>query len=81
MKYLKSSLFKKSDSDGYNFMLEINVIYSEVYQMPTVYFIITDLDENKIINFDDYMIRITKGADIEILKKNFEVSRTVNYNL
>jgi hypothetical protein len=72
--YLKSFiLVEKCDT-----IIEINVIYSEVYRMPTVYFNI--LKNNNYISYNDFQELIKKENDVldsELILKQFEISKTV----
>jgi hypothetical protein len=59
-------------------MIEFNIIYSEVYETPTLYFLITDLELNNLVNFDDYLIKLDKQENsASFANKNYEVSKIV----
>lgn len=75
IKYLKSYIFK--EEEGNSFMIELDIIYSDVYQMPTIYFIINDINENRVINFEDYIEKTKIDINLDSVYKNFEISKTV----
>ena len=73
-------LSSDNSDDNYSFLLEFNIIYSEVYQMPTAYFLLLNLENNNPVNFDDFI----KLSNRDIYSKNnfilkgYEVSRVVS---
>lgn len=84
--YLKSNIYVKALKD--EFLIQFDVIYSEIYQMPSSYFIITQLPneerEAKIIKFEEYLEKIKDNTEEKIstvsdfISKGFEVSKTVS---
>jgi hypothetical protein len=81
LKFLKCYI--QSEIDNQCYIIELNIIYSEVYQMPTVYFLINNNDTNKIINFDDYLDLNKYKADhshSDFLNKSYEISKIVFYD-
>ena len=71
---MSANIFKSYQDSSY--MIEFNVIYSEVYQMPTLYFIITNLELNKLISFDEYLKQ--SNTEDNFFYKNYEVSKVVH---
>lgn len=73
LRYLKSNVFVN------NMILEFNIIFSEIYQMPTVYFLITDISNNTFIKFEEYINIIKESVDFnsDFIQKNYEISKIV----
>jgi hypothetical protein len=78
--YIIKSLSSDISSDNYSFLLEFNIIYSEVYQMPTAYFSIINLEKNNPVNFDDFIKLSNKDiySNNDFISKGYEVSRVVS---
>jgi hypothetical protein len=63
-------------------MIEFNIIYSDVYETPTLYFLITDLELNNLVSFDNYLIQLNKQENsASFAFKNYEVSKIVLFSL
>jgi hypothetical protein len=90
LKYLKSNIcftFPENNDVSYNptYIIEFNIFYSEVYQTPTAYFTILNLDNNNLTTFEDFLKLLIKNSE-KYLKYNFvssgyEISKTVNFKL
>jgi hypothetical protein len=61
------------------FLIEMNIIYSEVYMMPTLYFLIYDKTQNKYIEVEEYFgIIKRKGNESSVfILKSYEILKTV----
>lgn len=56
--------------DNNSIIFDIDILYSDVYNAPVMYFTITDLNSNKIITIDDYKNLLNLNTDNDILKFN-----------
>ena len=88
IKYLKSNILLKDkdidDLENANYMIEFNVIYSDVYELPTLYFLIYKIDEgSRLVSFEEFKTTFekSKGYSNEFVSKNYEISKIVNVNL
>jgi hypothetical protein len=90
LKYLNSNIFfnQPTNNDDITctatYLIEFNVIYSEVYQMPTAYFTILNLENNSIISFDDFLKLQKYNSEVDMknnfVSKGYEISKTVKLN-
>jgi hypothetical protein len=85
IKYLKSNLLLKDqdidDHENTNYLIEFNVIYSDVYELPTLYFLIYKINEgNRLVSFEEFktVFENSKGFSNEFVSKNYEISKTVS---
>ncbi len=78
---MKSNLYIKEIEEGdENYMIEFNVIYFDVYQLPTLYFIIYKVEEgNRLISFDEFLTNMKRSRNYtnDFVSKNYEISKTV----
>ncbi len=81
LKFLKANLFlKEQDEDNENYLIEFNIIYSDVYQLPTLYFIIYDLEQNnKLVSFEEFKTNLknNRGYTNDFVSNNYEITQTV----
>ena len=81
LKFLKANLFlKEQDEANENYLIEFNIIYSDVYQLPTLYFIIYDLEEsNRLVSFEEFKTnsKNNRGYTNDFVSNNYEITQTV----
>lgn len=61
-------------------MIEFNAIYSNVYQLPTLYFLIYNINQGiTLISFEDFLHDMKKNKNYtnDFVSKNYEISKTV----
>lgn len=80
--YLKGQIEKKI-GEKQSFLLELNILYSEVYQMPVLYFIIYDLNTMKIVEYEEYTENVCNmeeedGNTICNWNKSYEIKKSVS---
>ncbi len=71
---------EKDDDANENYMIEFNVIYSDVYQLPTLYYLIYKIDYcNRLVSFEEFKSTFekSKGYSNDFVLKNYEISKTV----
>lgn len=63
------------------YTVDLNIIFSEVYQMPVLYFTIYSNDDSSIINFDKYITENKVDSSIikmcEISKENHPLNGSI----
>jgi len=53
-------------------IIEINVIFNEIYNLPSLFFIIKDINSNTFIDINEYLSLINDNC---LLIKNYEIEK------